>query len=449
MTINIKRRSLLMSTLFGAGYIGLRSLATGIPAGILLGGRKALADGAGSACTNSKAQYFVMSTSYLGDPLNANVPGSYFDIATGKTAAVSHPLDSGMTPTQFAFGGNNVTAALPWSQMASSVLSRTTFWHIMSNTPVHPAEPQVLSLLNATQSNEMLPSIIAKQMAPCLNTIQQQPITVGATNPSEGLKFNGQALPIIPPLALKSTLTNPSTGPLVGLSNLQSLRDNTLGQLSDLYRGTATTAQKAYLDSLILSQSEIRNINQDLLDMLSSITDNSVASQTTAALALIKMNVTPVVCIHIPFGGDNHNDTALAGESTQTQAGVASIQNLVQEIDGYNMTNQVTFMSLNVFGRQLGSTFTDGRGHNPLHQVSVTVGTQFKSMVVGGIQSISSDFGCASIDPSSGAALKTGGISTTDTLTSFGKTILASVGVDTTTINTLVNGGQVITGALA
>ncbi len=449
MTLNIKRRSLLMSTLFGAGYIGLRSLATGIPAGILLGGRKALADGAANACASgSKAQYFVMSTSYLGDPINANVPGSYVQV-NGQAANVSHPTDPTMAATQFAFGGGNVTAALPWAQLAPSVLSRTTFWHIMSNTPVHPAEPQVLSLLNATQSNEMLPSIIAKQMAPCLNTIQQQPITVGATNPSEGLKFEGQALPIIPPLALKSTLTNPTVAPFAELSNLQSLRDNTLGQLNDLYRNTATKAQKAYLDSLILSQSEIRNINQSLLDMLSSITDNSVASQTTAALALIKMNVTPVVCIHIPFGGDNHNDTLLAAETAQTVAGVASIQNLVQTIDGYNMTDQVTFMSLNVFGRQLAASFTDGRGHNPLHQVSITVGTQFKSMVVGGIQAIGSDFGCASIDPNSGKGLPSGGISTTDTLTSYGKTILASVGVPDASINTLINGGQVITGALA
>jgi hypothetical protein len=447
MTIQIKRRSLLMSTLFGAGYIGLRSLATGIPAGILLGGRKALADSAASACANNaKAQYWVMSTSYLGDPINANVPGSY-DIS-----AITHPTQPTMAATKFAFGGGTTTAALPWASLPTNILNRTTFWHIMSNTPVHPAEPQVLSLLNTTQSNEMLPSIIAKEMAPCLNTIQQQPITVGAANPSEGLKFNGQALPIIPPLALKATLTNPTKAPFAELTNLQSLRDDTLGQLSDLYRTTATKAQKAYLDSLILSQSEVRGINQNLLDMLSSIADNSVASQITAALALIKMNVTPVVCIHIPFGGDNHFDNTaalglLGNEETQTVAGVASIEGLVQSIDSYGMTNNVSFMSLNVFGRTLGPANTDGRQHNPNHQVSVTIGTQFKSGIVGGIAAVGSDYGCTSISSSTGAS--GGDIATTDTLSSFGKTILASVGVDTTTIGTLINGGSVITGALA
>ena len=44
--MNISRRKALMSALFGAGYVGLRALATGIPAGILLKGRRAFADGA-------------------------------------------------------------------------------------------------------------------------------------------------------------------------------------------------------------------------------------------------------------------------------------------------------------------------------------------------------------------------------------------------------------------
>src|SRR5205823_7432860 len=121
-------------------------------------------------------------------------------------------------------------------------------------------------------------------------------ITLGATSPSEGLSFGGQALPIIPPVALKTTLTSPS-GPL---ANLQSLRDQTLGQIDDLFRTSGSPAQKAYLDSLIASQSQIRNIRQDLLGSLASIKDNSVTSQITAAIALIQMNVTPVVAIHIP-----------------------------------------------------------------------------------------------------------------------------------------------------
>src|SRR2546421_206649 len=144
--MKITRRNLLVSSLFGAGYVGLRALATGVPAAFLLKGHKAFADGSMPTCADaSKAQYIIMST-----------------------------------------------------------------------------------------------SVLAKQLAPCLNTVQTQPITLGATSPSEGLSFGGAPLPILPPLALQSTLTMPN-GPL---ANLVGVRDQTLSKLDDLYRGGATPAQK-------------------------------------------------------------------------------------------------------------------------------------------------------------------------------------------------------------
>ena len=120
----------------------------------------------------------------------------------------------------------------------------------MTNTPIHPKEPDVLELMGITAAGEMLPSILAKQLAPCLGTIQTQPISLGAASPSEALMFGGEALPIIPPLALKATLTNPA-GPL---TNLQPLRDQTMNQLYSLYKNAANPAQQAYIDSLVTSQ---------------------------------------------------------------------------------------------------------------------------------------------------------------------------------------------------
>src|ERR1044071_10364797 len=316
------RRKLLMSALFGAGYVGLRALATGIPASVLLQGHRAFADGAPACADRSKAQFVVLATSGNGDPINANVPGTYED--TG----ISHSADPTLKPTTMTLGGKAVTAALPWTQLPQSVLDRTAFWHLMTNTPVHPKEPDVLKLMGMTQYDEMLPSILARQLAPCLGTVQSQPITLGATSPSEGLSFAGQALPILPALALKTTPTRPA-GPL---ANLQALRDQTLNQINDLFRGGASPAQKAYIDSLVASQGEIRNIRQDLLSALTSIKDNSVTSQITAAVALIQMNVTPVIAIHIPFGGDNHTDAALGNEAAQHVSGVAAIGTLMSQL---------------------------------------------------------------------------------------------------------------------
>ncbi|MFT3695280.1 MAG: hypothetical protein QM831_19260 [Kofleriaceae bacterium] len=436
------RRNLLRSALFGAGFLGLRSLATGIPVSILSRGKDALAD---EMCSDaSKAQFMILATSGNGDPLNANAPGTYF--TSGPMASISHNQDPTMVPGSITLGGKGYTAAQPWTTKFTdpNILNRMTVWHMMTNTPVHPKEPDVLCLMDQTAPKEMLPSLLARQLAPCLGTIQNQPITLGATSPSEGLSFQGQALPIIPPLALKSTLTNPMTGQLAGVTSLQSLRDDTLSKINDIYRGSATKAQKAYLDSVITSQSQIRAIDQKLLDQLSSITDNSVASQVKAAVVLIQMAVTPVIAIHIPFGGDNHNDTLLATEALQTNSGLQTIADLMTALQGTSnakgtMFDQVSFASLNVFGRTLAGSHTDGRDHNPNHQVSITIGKGFAGGVLGGLQPIGSDFGCTDI----------GSVKAVDTLASYGKTLMTAVGIDEAYTNKVITSGSVITGALA
>src|SRR3954471_8830982 len=148
------RRNVLMSTLFGAGYVGLRALASGIPAGVLLHGTKALAaDPAG--CAAGKAQYIILQTSAAGDPINANAPGTY--ASSGPIATLAHPKDPAMAATALSVNGIATIAAKPWAApaaggvMPQSVLDRTSFWHIMTGTPVHPKERDVLGLFGATQ----------------------------------------------------------------------------------------------------------------------------------------------------------------------------------------------------------------------------------------------------------------------------------------------------------
>jgi hypothetical protein len=290
----------------------------------------------------------------------------------------------------------------------------------------------------------MLPSLLAKQLAPCLGTIQAQPISLGATSPSEALSFGGATQPIIPALALKATLTS-TPGPL---TNLQGLRDQTLGQLYDLYKRDASPAQKAYIDSLVTSQQQVRDINQSLLDALTSITDNSAASQILGAITLVQMKVTPVIAIHIPFGGDNHRDVGLANETTQTVSGVAAIASLLQQLGTMGLGDQVSFMSLNVFGRTLGPDSTDGRQHNPNHQVSIAIGKPFKSGVVGGVAPAKKDYGAVAIDSKTGHGSASGDIAANETLPSFGKTMLAAVGTDAKAIDGLISDGKIVQGAL-
>jgi len=43
------------------------------------------------------------------------------------------------------------------------------------------------------------------------------------------------------------------------------------------------------------------------------------------------------------------------------------------------LSDQVTFLSLNVLGRTLGPRNVDGRDHNENHQVSITIGKPFRA----------------------------------------------------------------------
>jgi len=277
--------------------------------------------------------------------------------------------------------------------------------------------------------------------------LQAQPISLGASSPSEGLTFGGQALPIIPPLALKTTLAAPA-GPLM---NLTKLRDDTLAQLDGVYRNSATKAQRAYLDSVALSQTQLRGINDALLNTLNSISDNLVGSQIAAALALIQMNVTPVVAIHIPFGRDNHNDAGLATEIAETQSGTLAIQQIQDGLTGISYQDKVSFFTLNVFGRTLTGTNQNGRNHNGNLQTSVVIGKPFKSRVIGGVGPMTAqqggDYGALAFDSSSGAP-GGGDVSPQDSLASFGRTLMSAVGTDSATLDANIPSGKIITAAL-
>jgi hypothetical protein len=430
------RRQLLLSTLFGAGGVGLRALATGLPAAFLANPRRALADLA--ACAPEKAQSIIFSTSGAGDSINTSVPGTYED------PMIVHSPDPALAAKPLLMRGQTFTAGAPWATLPQKVLDRTVFWHLMTNTPVHSKEPEVLRLMGATPAREMLPSLLARQLAPCLGTVQPQPITVGALTPSESLSYGGAALPVIPPLALRATLANPQ-GPLSGL---QALRTRTLDDLYALYQEQASPAQKRHLDALLTSHRQVRAIEQGLLDTLSLIKDNGPTSQVKAAVTLIQMKVSPVVVIHIPFGGDNHRDPGLALETAETLSGVATIAALMQQLEAAGLQDRVSFATLNVFGRTLGPGSLVGRTHNGNHQVSLLIGKPFAGGVIGGVAPVDGDFGALPLDPVTGAGRAGAAIETVDTLAAFAQTVQAAVGADPSVIVAPAGTAQVVRAAL-
>src|SRR5262249_34585962 len=197
-------------------------------------------------------------------------------------------------------------------------------------------------------------------------------------NASELVSYSGRTLPAISPTQLKQLLTGAKNDPLV---SLRSIRDTALNQLNDLAKSDSTGCQPAFLDALAASQTQLRKVALDLQTVLSNISADDVKGQAYAAVALFLANVTPVVTLHIPFGGDNHTDQNLQNEADQHVSGVQGIQQVLSalKVDSSNdLTDKVTFATFNVFGRNLNGiskvTSRSGRDHYGSHCVTVMIG---------------------------------------------------------------------------
>lgn len=441
--MDFSRRDALLKGLFGAGMLGLRSLATGIPISMLLRPMEARAADPPFVCADkTRAQYLILSASASGDPLNANVPGTFDD------PDILHSLDPLMAKTALTLAGRSTTAAKPWAGLPQATLDRTCFFHHGTLTASHNNHPKVLRAMGATKRSEMIPSVFSKYLSTCLETVQQQPVSLGAgRDTSEVIYFDSRALPSLSPSGLKATLLSPA-GPL---TTLQQLRDADLNRLNELFKSKGTNVQRAYLDRMARSQTEARAISQTLLDSLSLITSDSPENQVTAAAVLIKMNVTPVVTIHIPFGGDNHSDADLARETTQTVSGVATIALLMQKLTEMGLADRVTFASMNVFGRTLANKGLTGRDHLGNHHCTVISGKNVKGGVVGGVAKNPNggDYKALGIDSSSGAASASGDVTFDDSLSAVAKTLGAALGVPDAVLDEHVTKGKVVRSAIA
>ena len=468
------RRDGLLAGLFGSGTLGLRALATGLPAWYLLNPRRATAQDLQCAITaKANLQYLIVSTSSNGDPLNCNCPGTY------ENTAVVHPPDPEVEKVTVQLGAQSYGAALPWAdpsvknasaanagQLTSAVLARTTFFHYRTGTTVHGDQPKVMKLLGDTTGGEMIVSSYAKHLAACFGTVQAAPIAVGArSNASELVSFGGRMLPSISPTQLKQLLTGARGDALTAKGALRDLRDSSLTKLNELAKRSSSQVQKDFLDKLALGQTQVRQLADTLADTLNMISNDNVAGQAQAAAALIAANVTPVVTVHIGFGGDNHTDANLQAEADQHVSGIQGIQAIMtalantKDAAGMPLTDKVTFATMNVFGRNLNNiskltgTSPGGRDHFGNHNVMVIIGKNVKSSVIGGVVADKNGSYVASgINSTTGAADASGDIDQSHTQVSAARTLGAALGIpDTVAANDYIAaaGGMVVKAALA
>jgi hypothetical protein len=452
----LKRREALLTGLFGTGSIGLRALATGLPAWYLLNPGRATAQDLQCAIdAKDKLQYLIVSTSSNGDPLNCNCPGTY------EATDIIHPQQAEVAATTLQLGGKSFGAALPWAgtdvggALSPSVLGRINFFHHLTHSTVHGDQPKVMKLVGATSRGEMLVSAFAKHLSTCFGTVQSEPIAVGARgNAGELVSFAGRTLPAISPTQLKQLLTGSRTDPLV---KVRSLRDASLDQLNALAKTDATNVQKQFLDALAISQTRVRMLADALATTLNAITADDVKGQALAAAALISANVTPVVTMHIGFGGDNHTDQDLQAEADQHVTGVQGIQAVVDALTSLGLSDKVTFATLNVFGRNLNGISKvesrAGRDHYGNHAVAVMIGKNVAPGVTGGVVKASSGAYVASdISSATGAATAGGDIAAADTHLAMARTLGVALGIPSTVLSddfVAGAGGKVVNATLS
>jgi hypothetical protein len=461
----IKRRYAMLTALFGAGYVGLRAMATGLPAWLIANPRSAKAADLACAITaKDNLQYLIVSVSSNGDPMSCNAPGTY-----ENTAAI-HPQQAEVARADLMLGGKIYGAALPWTTLDAATLSRTAFLHHVTLSIVHGDQPKVLRLMGATSGGEMIVSAYAKRLGPCFGTVQNQPVAVGAgNNASEMLSYSGSSLPSVSPTQLRQLLTGSgaSGGYMSGgstqspLVKLRSLRDQELNKLYALAKSDGTQVQMAFLDALTNSQTQVRELANALSSTLSMIKDDSVTGQALAAAALISANVTPVVTMHIPFGGDNHNDSNLQAEADQTVSGVTGIQTLMSQLSSMGLSDKVTFATLNVFGRNLNgiskltASSATGRDHFGDHSVAVMIGKNINAGVYGGIGTFSGSsngaLGATDIDSATGASAPGGDIPRLQSNVAMARTLGVALGIPASQLDADFNadaGGKIIAAAV-
>jgi Protein of unknown function (DUF1501) len=431
------RRRLLKSAVFGAGLVGLRSLATGLPKSWFLGDRVAHAE-------TVTPQFLILATSGQGDPLNANAPGSFVD------GAENSPLPE-LAAANVTFGASSHRAAQCWGTLPEALRARLAFFHHRTYTNAHPEHRKVMTLQGAAKSRagngqEMLPSLLASELSERLDTIQVEPIPLG----KELITFEGRSLDNIDPVGLKSLFEQPDDL----LTGLSSLRDEQLDAIYGELRRGGTALQRQFLDRYALGREQVRKLGEDLATLLARLPldpaeKNSPMDQLLAAVALIKLKVAPVVTIHLPFGGDNHNDADLTTEAADTQASIAAIGSLWAELKAQGLEDQVTFASLNVFGRTLKRNAGGGRNHNQHHHVMTLFGKHVRGGVIGGVGPVDGDFGALAIDSSTGKVSESGDVDPLASLESAGKTLAAALQLPNDRIEARIGGGKVVSAAVA
>jgi hypothetical protein len=436
----IFRRDILRGLFTGSASLGLRSVATGLPAAFLLNPfREARAD-TPVTVDPARAQFLVLALSDSGEPINTNGPGSY------AAPDMVHATTPEFQPAVLSLGSSKATAAQIWNTLPQASLNRAMFMHHATFAGQHGSIGNVIRMMGRTKASEMIPAIYAKHLSVPFATVQATPISLDSGGGAIAISANGQQMPNTAPSAWKELVGQYEAVP----GALEKIRNQTTDKLYASLKKRGTRAQLRYLDTLAKSAADARKLGGDVSGILAGITDDGNAGQLQAAIAIIKMNLSPVVCVRLNFGGDNHADKGLENEAKAHVDAITKLGTFFRTLKANGLEDKVTFAYLGVFGRNFRVPDSRGRDHWGNHCTSLMVGKNIRAGVVGGTAPRGGDYFATGIDSNTGAAVVDGGdIKFDDTLVAVGKTLGAAVGLTSETLDIeITGGGKVVKAAM-
>lgn len=440
----LSRRHLLQTGLYSSFGLAMKSLITGLPATFLATGSVHAADVA--------RKHVILSVSTNGEAINASGPQSFENAGTYNHALIDDAsnvsVDIGGTnystealayTTDFQFGDQTAQIASCFDLLPNNIKEHLVWFQYKTGASIHSQTSTVLkafgSLKNSTgNGTENLPSVIAQENATELGSVLTKPFVLQGE-----IDYEGSPLTTFSPVDIKSMLQDTSLATNLvnesgGNFSLDRSRDFLIDRVYQNVRSNGTSIQRRFFDEYALSRTQAKQMTESLLVALSDIDDNAedevdlLRNQMKAAVALIKLNIAPVIVVKHSFTGDNHVDPALVDETTRT----LNMINVYRALDDAAVANEVQdsylYATCDVFGRDLNFGSRYGRNHNGDLVSGLIFGGHTNSALVGGLD-LTSQLG-ASLPINSTTGLTTNpDVMQDDLLACYYKTIMRAAGI--------------------
>lgn len=454
------RRFFLKAGLSGGLSVSMRASLLGLPAGFLMSGSTL-------AAPNS-AKFTIVSISGAGESINVNGPGAYPTNNNDLARKFDHPTEriTGLNITDtingtavdvrdlensadITLGNQRVKAARAYTALDTSFLSNMACFFHRTQANAHAELPSVLRARGALKQisgrgSEQLPSAIAQELAPRLGTLMSTPVVLGGK-----YSYNGAPLNTYRPTTLQDMMTNDAS---LGIApdDFGVLYDWSLDNIYKDVKQNGTPKQKSFLDNHLSSRAQASGLGEELGALITGIDNNSQESQLRTALALFKLRITPVVALRHNYGGDNHSDEVLANETKQTFDALKSLDSYWKLLQEYNLTNDVLYTTIDVFGRTPKRSGRGGRDHYGLFTNALIHGAHINGGIIGGLEELgrNNDIHATGINSITGLS-RNPDIDGDNTLAALFKTVMAAAGVDENRLNIRIPDGRVVNALLS